>query len=422
MVLIDRTIKELGYNEMINQGIRDISGTTRYSDSGKLARVWTNDSVNLNKQTQDSFVKSQIEKSEVPVKTQIAGKNEDSSETTILSAADFIERDNIVVTDTNSTLLKDLGERQTDNDGSGNVPKTLMLDENGILSEPGGVGEKIPTDIISTGKFKTATIGTFNIEWLGGCPYKKKRGHVPKRREEDYDKIAGVIKESGASMLGLQEVVTEEALLRVLKYLPDWGFILSKNKNQKVAVIFDKKRVKYDAGSVECLNEMADPETFNYGNLRPPLSVFMKVDNFDFNLVVVHQKSGFRNDSLKIRNKQSKMLNSWMKNYLRANSDKDMIVLGDFNDMLDSRSLDAIGEGGIIRYATSDLGKGEYSNIPYKSVIDHIAYTTVKGGADEEVKKGSVRTINEKRHPGYTKNISDHKPVLIEVNTEKDND
>lgn len=217
-------------------------------------------------------------------------------------------------------------------------------------------------------------------------------------------------------------MVTDEALFKVLKHLPDWGYILSKNKNQKVALIFDKNRVKYDANSIQSLDEMADPKTFNYGNLRPPLSVYMKVDNFDCNMVVVHQKSGFFEDSKEIRNKQSEMMNRWIDNYLETNTDKDLVVMGDFNDFVGSEALNNISEGGILHYATEDLPKGEFTNIPHKGIIDHIGYSAVKGGADEEVKKETIRTIDHRNYPGYTKWGSDHKPVLLDVETGKDND
>lgn len=388
-------------------------------------RVWTNDSVNLNKTTKEEFVKEQLDKAEISShgnKAEAKSGNSDSQK--IITADDFARNDNIIATNKNSTLGEELGRLAEAKQAPDNSPSALLMEENGAVANADAVsGSRMPDDAIKTTQHKTATIGTFNIEWLGGCPYKdKKRKKTPERTDADYQKIAGVIKDSGASVLGLQEVVTEEALFKVLKNLPDWGYILSKNNNQKVALIFDKNRVQFDANSVQCLDEMSDSKTFNYGNLRPPLSVYMKVDNFDCNMVVVHQKSGFYEDSKEIRNKQSTMMNTWIENYLDKNDDKDLIIMGDFNDFVGSDSLNSISDGGILHYATEDMPKGEFSNIPHKGIIDHIGYTTVKGGADEEVKKGTVRTINHNKYPGYTKWGSDHKPVLLDVETGKDND
>ncbi|MFP4497952.1 MAG: hypothetical protein ACLFQV_07025 [Vulcanimicrobiota bacterium] len=276
--------------------------------------------------------------------------------------------------------------------------------------------------LINTARHRTAIIGTFNIEWLGGCPYEKPRGKVPKRNKEDYKKLAGIIQDTGTCLMALQEVVTCDALKEILKHLPGWGYILSRNINQKVAFIFDRSRVKYDAGSIVIMKEMADSKTFNYENLRPPLSVYMKVDNFDCNFIAVHKKSGFNLNSQSIRYKQCRMMNRWIKAYLENNEDKDLIILGDYNDMPESLTLQALREGDILNFSTGDLKKNEYTNIPHKAIIDHIGVTAVKGGAHEEVKFWTLKTIDEKKYPGYQKWASDHKPIFVCVDTEFDND
>ena len=401
--------------------IGNIGGRPQIKTAGTPQRVWTTDSVNLNKKSKEKFVQEQLDKSDIHITKEEPRGGEIKGQ---ISADEFARQDNVIATDQNSTLREELNSRPDIKAGRNDSPTSLILDENGSVVDADKVsGSIVPDDIVKTTKHKTATIGTFNIEWLGGCPYKNsRRRKPPERTESDYQKIADVIKDSGASLLGLQEVVTEDALFKVMKNLPDWGYILSKNKNQKVALIFDKNRVKFDANSVQCLNELADPDTFHYGNLRPPLSVYMKIDNFDTNIVVVHQKSGFRGDSKNIRNKQSRMLNTWIENYLGSSPDKDLIVMGDFNDFTGSRSLNEIADGGILHYATDELKKGDFTNIPHKGVIDHIGYTTVKDGADDEVDEGSIRTIDHRKYPGYTHWGSDHKPVLVDVDTEKDND
>lgn len=407
------------------------NNTFQSPDGGQPVRVWTRENLNLNHQTRDAFIKSIVPETEsqggFPAAQKASPgerqKTEAPEQSNIVSAGDFASSDNIIVTDENSSIRREFMDGKSTRSEAENVPSSLMMDENGNLSSaPKGVADSITPDLVSTSRYKTATVGTFNIEWLGGCPYKDKRGSVPERKDGDYKKIADVIKDSGASLLALQEVVTEEALFKVLNHLPDWGFILSKNQNQKVALIFDKNRVKYDANSVQCLDEMADPKTFRYGSLRPPLSVYVKIDNFDCNIVVVHQKSGFSRNSMGIREKQSKMMNTWIQDYLQKNQDKDLLIMGDFNDFNDSRSLDDISRGGILRYATDELRKGDYTNIPHKGIIDHIGYTTVEGGSGDELKQDTIRTMNERKYPGYQAWGSDHKPVLVDINTEKDND
>ncbi len=256
---------------------------------------------------------------------------------------------------------------------------------------------------------KTATVGTFNIEWLG----------TKNRSPQDYENIAKVIKDTGASLLGIQEISNVDGLQRVLKHLPDFGFILGKSNNQMVGVIFDKNRVKYDQSSIDHIDDVS------LGNpgLRPPLTVDMKLDNFDFNFTVVHLKARFDGRSVAMRNKQTKILNQWLKDHLERNRDKDAIIVGDYNDHIGSEALGNFSDGDIVNYTTKNADKkGVYSNVRYKSTIDHGAITTVEGGAVEEYIKGSMRTVDENNYPKYSEKISDHKPIIFDFRTDIDND
>ncbi len=255
---------------------------------------------------------------------------------------------------------------------------------------------------------KQAVIGTFNIEWLG----------TKNRKEEDYKKIAGVIQDTGAQVLGIEEVSDEAGLKKVMKYLPDHGYILGKSGDQKVGVIFDKTRVKYNVNSIDQIDSVVVSD-----GMRAPLVVDMKVDDgFDFTFVVAHLKARFDEKSVAKRKKQAQALNNWLNNHLKECGDKDVIIVGDFNDYVGSEALNTMSKGNMLHYATEDAPDGMYSNIRYKSIIDHAGLTSVTGGATEEYIKGTVDTVNEKDYPGYTDSISDHKPVFFKVRTDIDND
>ena len=267
----------------------------------------------------------------------------------------------------------------------------------------------INTEELSVSQEKTATVGTFNIEWLG----------TKKRTKEDYKNIAKVIKDTGASVLGIEEISNVKGLKEVLQNLPDFGFILGKSNNQMVGVIFDKSRVSYDKSSIDQLDEV----TLGKQGMRPPLTVDMKVDNFDFNFTVMHLKARFDSRSIKIRNEQTQVLGKWLKNRLQKNKDKDAVLVGDYNDFIGSQALKNLNDGGIVLYATQDNNQnGIYSTIKYKETIDHGAITRVDGGASEEFIPGSTRTIDEKDYPGYLQHISDHKPMVFDFKTGVDRD
>jgi len=165
-------------------------------------------------------------------------------------------------TDKMSDLLEAIGEKISGPTSRAEIEKSMDLKPNELNMQG-----------------KRAVVGTFNIEWLG----------TKKRDEEDYKQIAQVIKDSDAQVLGIQEVSREKGLQEVMKHLPDHGYILGKSGGQKVGVLFDKKRVKYNINSIDQISEVV----INPG-LRAPLLVDMKIDDgFDFTLVVSHLKAMF---------------------------------------------------------------------------------------------------------------------------------
>jgi len=294
--------------------------------------------------------------------------------------------------------------------GSAKGMKALEQLGDGISPvETGDIKEamKLKQQIIDA-KGKTATIGTFNIEWLG----------TKKRKEEDYKKIAQVIKDTDAQILGLEEISDEKGLKNVIKYLPDYGYILGKSGGQKIGVLFDKKRVKYDVNSIDQIDEAQVGS-----RLRAPLLVNMKIDDgFDFTFVVAHLKAMFDEKAIATRTEQVTKVSEWIGKHLDGNKDKDLIVVGDLNDFVGSDSLAPLQKGGKVHFLTEGLPKNFYSNVPYKGLIDHCVVTNIKGGALEEVVPGSIHTINEKDYPNYLESVSDHKPVVFVVRSDQDND
>ena len=294
--------------------------------------------------------------------------------------------------------------------GSAKGMKALeKLGEDIAPVETGDIKEamKLKQQIIDA-KGKTATIGTFNIEWLG----------TKKRKEEDYKKIAQVIKDTDAQILGLEEISNEKGLKSVMKYLPDYGYILGKSGGQRVGVLFDKKRVQYDVNSIDQIDEAQVGS-----RLRAPLLVDMKIDGgFDFTFVVAHLKAMFDENAIATRTEQAEKLSEWIGKHLDGNQDKDLILVGDLNDFVGSDALAPLQKGGKVHFLTEGLPKSFYSNIPYKGLIDHCIVTNVQSGTMEEVVPGSIHTVNEKNYPGYLESVSDHKPVVFVVRSDQDKD
>lgn len=129
----------------------------------------------------------------------------------------------------------------------------------------------------------SVTVATFNSEWLGdGIDDRNER------TEYEYKMIAEVIAGTGADIIGLQEVENEKAIERIIKYLPNYKYIIGNTGwIQNPAVIFR------DTVKVVKIEDYA-PLAVKEGKTRAGLVLDVKKGNFDFRMMVVHFKSTSR--------------------------------------------------------------------------------------------------------------------------------
>jgi len=176
---------------------------------------------------------------------------------------------------------------------------------------------------------KEIVVGTFNIEWLGDGINDR-----IDRTEQDYKNIAKIIEESGCDIVGVQEIENFNALSKLIKYLPDYSFYLSRDDSpQKVGILFRKNvKVKYICDY--------SPLEVEERRTRPGLEVAVQKGNFDFIALVVHFKSTSRFDDTKekleesreLRFKQAEVVSKWIDSILANKDESDLFVIGDFND------------------------------------------------------------------------------------------
>lgn len=191
-----------------------------------------------------------------------------------------------------------------------------------------GCGKKTE-ERLSEEQAKEITVGTFNIEWLGDGINDR-----IDRSEQDYKNIAEVIKQSGVDLIGVEEVENISAMTRVIKYLPDYSFFLSRDDApQKVGILFKKNiqvRYLYDYSPLEVEQRRT----------RPGLVAVVQKGNLDFIIMVVHFKATSRFDeapekleqSRALRTRQGEITVGWIDSILVAKNEQDIVVLGDFND------------------------------------------------------------------------------------------
>ena len=263
-------------------------------------------------------------------------------------------------------------------------------------------------------------LGTFNLENFDGLNAQKLEA-VSQIIERNFDTI------------GLQEVspIAAEKLKEKLNKSQQWDFILGESGNKQRVALFYRK----DLIAAQKITEWRRVNIT--GTLRSPLVTYLKAGaKFDFTLVVLHQKGGGGNDADRIRQNQSDRLRQEVDTYQsNAQSDPDLILLGDFNSptwadqnrgLRDApltfltRTLETNAQENCLKKQgqpkTSD-GRPRYSNRGTGCVIDHIAVSKSPKGAEEEYVSQSIQILDPQKDLGfdsdrtYFSTISDHLPV-----------
>lgn len=75
--------------------------------------------------------------------------------------------------------------------------------------------------------------------------------------------------------------------------------------------------------------------------------------DFDFHFIALHLKAMFDYDSIKRREKELEKLRDWIEAQL--STDKDVIIVGDMNERLDSSPFAKLNENNKFYFCTSEL-------------------------------------------------------------------
>ncbi|MFA7327151.1 MAG: endonuclease/exonuclease/phosphatase family protein [Candidatus Kapaibacterium sp.] len=263
--------------------------------------------------------------------------------------------------------------------------------------------------LTSCGSNNDITIGTFNIAWLGdGIDDKTPRTH------EDIKNISQVISTLDADILALQEIENTKAIESIVDTVKYFIMTSTYPKEQKTALIINKK--------IEIVNTyQLDAISLGNEDLRPGLVAYCRYNGFDFFVGSFHFKSTSRYDdtpykksrSFDIRQEQSAILIKEIKKLVTIKNDKDVILLGDFNDNPSKKNSNIKAlDNDEFDFLTSNMMSCKYSI--WKS-IDHIIVSqSMKSRA-----KNSTLTmidINAMFPEEAAKKVSDHCPVIVKMN------
>ena len=259
----------------------------------------------------------------------------------------------------------------------------------------------------------TVTIGTFNIEWLGDGASDTKP-----RTDQECLLIADVISRTGADVLGVQGVENDAALRRVTRYLDGYkGYLTDAGIKQNVGLIVRNGVDVQQLGTYDAL-------TLGRRGLRPGYVVRCTKGSFDWVMMVVHLKSTSRHDSTnqlrdesrQIRTEQVALLKRWSDSVIAAGKERDVIIVGDFNDFTSRRqnaTLTPLLESQSMQFLTGALKSCKNDNW---TTIDHVV---VSSSAHQRVMKGSERMENTRAflQPQMADAVSDHCPVIVRFST-----
>jgi endonuclease/exonuclease/phosphatase family metal-dependent hydrolase len=224
--------------------------------------------------------------------------------------------------------------------------------------------------------------------------------------------VAGALAEMRPDVVGVQEIENDATFLAMVGSVSGYAAVIADDPkgHSRVGVIYRKARVT--VSEVETLFT-GDRYTFP----RPPLKahVAVKGTDVDFDFVAVHLKAMGDAKSEARRKAACHALEGWIDGRLAGGADPDIVIAGDWNDRITEPQeqnvfkafLDVPGRYRFLTHEVADAG--DFSYIPYSSLIDHVLVTTSLLDAYGD---GATEAVHlEDSVTGYLKQVSDHRPV-----------
>ncbi len=262
-----------------------------------------------------------------------------------------------------------------------------------------------PGAISALGTETTFEIATWNIQ------------NFPKKGDSTLMLLRMIIPRLDVDLYCIQEIEDTIAFRTMLATLSEYDGTYSRDD---YGSSYQKTGIIYKRGIVTVSN--VRQIFWNNENFpRPPLVMDVVASNngrsFDFCLIVLHLKAGFNFSDRQRRANACRLLKEYIDNELRAGGEQDFLVVGDWNDRLDSPFEENVFLPFLedtIKYCFLTLpiaGNSFYASLISSGVlIDHILITR---DALNEYSGGRTITLRlDDEVSGYLRLISDHRPVI----------
>jgi predicted extracellular nuclease len=287
---------------------------------------------------------------------------------------------------------------------------------------------------------KCIQVGSYNIE-LFGKQRKPYRGVVRgPRTDDDIDQLVKrIVKTLDLEIVVFEEINTESDQWKKLRdKLKGEGYKFfegkSSDRKQFVVLAWDEDEVSLQDNSAQELDVRAD---FDLGDgckeegLRKPVAGRFKADKFDFWVVGVHLKSrsGEEDCNTKIRAEQCKELIEEIDGLMAASGERDVIVIGDYNERRGHESFQPLVDAGFIsqmKFTMPGSAKGSYiKNADLNASKDLIDQAMLRYVDTKELVPNSafvMRLGSEDETKEYIIHQSDHVPVCVSFRIDADLD
>jgi len=228
--------------------------------------------------------------------------------------------------------------------------------------------------------------------------------------------VSQLVRDLDIDMFGLQEMNDASSFYRLLDSLPDYYGIVSAYPTDilKLGIIYKKDIISISNPTQILTNDW-------YAFPRPPFVAYVEVKKenivkFDFTLIVLHLKALGGEDNEARRRDACEKLYVYINDNILNSADKDVIVLGDWNDELDDSVEDNVFQVFLndtenYTFLTNSL-LGQHSYPSYPSLIDHIM---ISNDVNAEYTNGYIKILDlDYQFSNYSNYVSDHRPVLAQ--------
>jgi exonuclease III len=246
--------------------------------------------------------------------------------------------------------------------------------------------------------------------------------NFPRLGDQTVQDVAEIVQDLDADIFGMEEIEDTSSFRNLLSMLPEYDGIYSDDiysggEYQKTAIIFKNEMI-----SVSNKTMLFSDDSYSFP--RPPLQVYVRAFHnqkyFDFTLIVLHLKASGGEENEARRRSACVKLKNYLDVEIANSSDKDYMVMGDWNDELNDPTADNVFQVFLndplnYTFLTQSLLNDPVANATYigsfTSIIDQIL---ISEDLQAEYLNGYLQVIKvDQVFSAYTYEVSDHRPVAV---------